>query len=145
MVVNFMKNSSPQNQVTKQVSSTQPVDCALKQDCSILRPVFIVNGVNITSFNYAQVADFGGRYYFITDIITLNENTLEVHMLVDPLMSFAADIKASKAIIARNTNMYNRYIVDDKFTILNYERIQTKQFPNSFPNNGNFVLIVAGS
>lgn len=145
MVVNFMKNSSPQNQVTKSVSSTQPVDCNLKGNCSVINPVFIVNNVNITSFNYAQVNDLGGRYYFIDDIITLNENTLEVHMTVDVLMSYATDIRASKAIIARNTNMFNRYIVDDKFTILNYERIQTKKFPNKFPDNGNFVLIVAGS
>lgn len=146
MVVNFYKNNSPSNQVTKTISASKPnVNCNLKNDCSILSPILLVHDLGITTCNYAQIPDFGGRYYYITDIITLNEATLEVHLAVDVLMSFKTDILASRAIIARNQNMYNRYVPDPKFTVLSYERIQTKQFPNSFPSNGKFVLIVAGS
>lgn len=146
MLVNFMKNSSPKNQITKLVSASKPnVDCDLKGECSILTPVLIVQDLGITTCNYAQIPDFGNRYYFVTDIITLNESTLEVHLSVDVLMTYKTDILASRAIIARNQNMYNRYIPDPKYTVLSYERIQTKQFPNSFPSNGNFVLVVAGS
>lgn len=146
MVVNFYKNSSPNNQITKSISASKPnVNCNLKGECSILSPVLIVQDLGITTCNYAQIQDFGERYYFITDMITLNESTLEVHLAVDVLMSFKTDILASRAIVARNQNMYNRYIPDPKYTVLSYERIQTKQFPNSFPNDGKFVLIVAGS
>lgn len=145
MVVNFYKNSSPANQITKTISASKPnVNCNLKGNCSILSPVLIVQDLGITTCNYAEIADFGGRYYFITDMVTLNESTLEVHLAVDVLMSFKDDILASRAIVARNQNMYNRYIPDPKFTVLSYERVQTKQFPNSFPTNGKFVLIVAG-
>lgn len=145
MVVNFMKNSSPSNYLTKQVSTSKQVQCDIKGNCSILSPILIVQDLGITTSNYCQIPDFGNRYYFVTDIITLNEATLEVRLSVDVLMSYKTDILASKAIISRNQNMYNRYVPDPKFTVLSYERIQTKQFPNKFPDNGKFVLIVAGS
>lgn len=145
MVVQFMKNSSPDNYVNKTVSVSKLIDCTLKQECSILYPTLIVNNLGITTCNYALIPDFGNRYYYISDIITLNENTLEVHLTIDVLMTYKTDILTSEAIIARNQNMYNRYITDNKFTVLSYERIQTKQFPNEFPTNGKFVLIVAGS
>lgn len=145
MVVKFMKNSSPANYLTKSVSTSKQVQCDLKGNCSILSPVLIVQDLGITTSNYCQIPDFGNRYYFIDDIITLNESILEVHLSVDVLMTYKTDILASKAIISRNQNTYNRYIPDPKFTVLSYERIQTKEFPNSFPTNGKFVLIVAGS
>lgn len=145
MVVQFMKNSSPENYVTKTVSTSKSLDCNLKRDCSILYPKLTVYDLGVTTCNYAFIPDFGNRYYFVTDMKTLNEKTLEVELAIDVLMSYKTEILASEAIIARNQNMYNRYITDNKFTTLSYERIQTKKFPNSFPENGNFVLIVAGS
>lgn len=145
MVVNFMVNSSPKIQVNKAVSSTQPIDCALKENCNILTPTLIVVGVNISAYNYFQIADFGGRYYYIDKVETRNQNTTEVTGEIDPLMSFKADILASRAVIERNEKLFTKYISDSKYTVLNYERIQTKAFPNSFPTNGEFILVVAGS
>ena len=144
MVVNFMQNTSPEIQVNKTVSTPKPIDCALKGNCSILKPVLIIQGELITSYNYFQIPDFGNRYYFIDSIITLNENTLEIKGRIDVLMSFKDDILNSKGIIERNEKEFIKYITDSKYTVLNYERIQTKQFPNSFPNNGEFILVVAG-
>lgn len=144
MLVNFMNNSSPENAVNKVVSTSKSAECDLKGNCSILNPVLIVQDLNILNCNYAQIPDFGGRYYFVTDIITLNSSTLEVHLSVDVLMSFKSDILKSVAIVARNENMFDRYIPDPKFTIYSYERIQTKVFPNAFPDTGKLILIVAG-
>lgn len=144
MNVTFMKNSSPNIQVTKTVSTSKQLDCQLKGECSVLNPILIVQDSSILTCNYAHIPDLGNRYYFVTDIVTLNESTLEVHLAVDVLMTYASSIRASKAIVSRNQNMYNRYVPDPKFTVLSYERIQTKQFPNKFPDNGKFVLIVAG-
>lgn len=146
MLVNFMINKSPEIQVNKTVSATQPVDCQLKENCDMINPTFIVYGVDITSFNYFQVPDFGNRYYFVVPpLMTRNENTFEVTGQVDVLMSFKEDILNANGIIERNENEFMKYITDSKYTVLNYERIQTKLFPNSFPTNGEFVLIVAGS
>lgn len=144
MLVNFMVTNSPEIQVVKTVSSTQPIQCALKAQCDILHPTLIVNGVNITSFNYMQIPDFNNRYYFIERITTRNENTFEVEGRIDVLMSYQNDILAATGIIERNEKEFIKYITDSKYTILNYERVQTKQFPNAFPNNGEFILVVTG-
>lgn len=144
MLVDFMKNSSAEIVVNKTVSMSKSLDCQLKTGCSVQNPVFIVNGVNISEFNYMQVQDFGGRYYYVDEVITRNQGVIEVAGRVDVLMSFKADILKSQAVIERNQNVFSKYISDSKYTILNYERIQTKVFPNSFPNNGEFILVVAG-
>lgn len=144
MVVNFMQNLSPEIQVTKELSTSKPLQCNLKADCDILNPVLLIFGENITSYNYFSIPDFGNRYYFIDNIFTRNENTLEIIGRIDVLMSFKSDILNATGIIERNEKEYIKYITDSKYTVLNYERIQTKQFPNSFPNNGEFILVVAG-
>lgn len=144
MVVKFMQNLSPEIKVVKELSTSKSIECALKANCSVLQPVLIIQGEPITNYNYFTMPDFGNRYYFIDSIVTLNQNTLEITGRIDVLMSFQTDILNATGIIERNEKQYIKYITDAKYTVLNYERIQTKQFPNSFPNNGEFILIVAG-
>lgn len=144
MVVNFMQNLSPEIQVVKEISTPKPIDCILKSNCSILNPILIIQGELLTDYNYFSIPDFGNRYYFIDSIITLNENTLEISGRIDVLMSFQTDILNATGIIERNEKEFIKYITDSKYTVLNYERIQTKTFPNSFPNNGEFILVVTG-
>lgn len=145
MVINLYKNTSPEIQLSKTLSTSKSVNAVLKQDCSITNPVLILSDVNIGDCNYFQMPDFGGRYYFINSIITHEANILEIYGRVDVLMSFKTDILASTGIIERNETEYTKYIQDSKYSVLSYERIQTKVFPNSFPNNGNLILVVAGS
>lgn len=144
MLVNFMKNSSAEIVVNKTVSTSKSLDCNLKMESSVFQPRLIVNGVSIAEFNYMQIPDLGNRYYYIDEVITHNQGVLEVVGRVDVLMSFSSDILASSAVIERNENVFSKYVSDSRYTILNYERIQTKLFPNSFPNNGQFILVVAG-
>ena len=145
MVINLMKNSSSEIVLNKNLSTSKSVDAVLKSDCSILYPVLILRDVNIGDCNYFQCFTLGNRYYYIDDIITREANILEIHGRVDVLMSFKTDILASTGIIERDETEYTKYLPDSKYSVLSYERIQTKVFPNSFPNNGNLILVVAGS
>lgn len=145
MVVTFYKNSSPAIQVNKELSMSKDYECQLKFDCSILEPVLIVSEMLPADYNYFYIPDFGGRYYFYSSPVTREANIIEVHGIVDPLMSFKTDLLNSTGIIERNENEFTKYIQDSKYSVLSYERIQTKIFPNSFPNNGEFILVVAGS
>ena len=69
MVINLMKNSSPEIQVDKTVSTSKSVNCVLKQDCSLLHPTLILKDVNVGDCNYFQMPDFGNRYYYIDNIM----------------------------------------------------------------------------
>lgn len=145
MVVTFYNNTSPEIQVSKVLQNATAVQNVVnKQPCDIMTPTLKIINVDINQFNYCYIDTFN-RYYYITDIKSLNENTIEVSLQVDVLMSFANDIKAASGVISRNENQFMKYINDSKYTVLNYERIQTKVFPNSFPTTGNFILVVAGS
>lgn len=143
MVVNLMKNSSPHNAVNKVVTNVMTLDVMLKNPTDVLNPTIIVVGTGVTGYNYAQIPDFG-RYYFLGEPITRNENTVEIELSVDPLFSFAGEIRANSGVVDRNANIINNYLADPEQKELAYKRIQTKAFPNSFETNGNLVLIVTG-
>lgn len=71
----------------------------------------------ILTCNYAYIKEFN-RYYFITDIISLNRNLWRLVMRVDGLMSFYGNIKKLYALVSRNEFTYNDYIIDN---LVNYK------------------------
>lgn len=144
MVVNFYQNKSAVNVLSKTIVQTATGQCDIKNDCDIYNPTIIAYDLPVLTSNYMYIPDFS-RYYFIENITTLNEKTLAISGAVDVLMSFKTDILNGTGIIERNEKNFTKYIQDSKYTVLSYERVQTKQFPNSFPTTGQFILVVAGS
>ena len=71
----------------------------------------------ILTCNYAYIKEFN-RYYFVTDIISLNRNLWRINLRCDVLMSFYGGIKNLNALISRNEFTFNNYIVDD---LVNYK------------------------
>ncbi|MDD7316764.1 MAG: hypothetical protein PUG55_04985, partial [Bacillales bacterium] len=71
----------------------------------------------ILTCNYVYIKEFN-RYYYVTDIISLNRNLWRLNMHVDVLMSFKENIYDINAFITRNEFEYNNLIVDD---LLSYE------------------------
>ena len=65
MVIEAYSGFTKKPNSTKQPSgSGTQLDVRLKENCSVLNPIFIVNGYNL-SHNYIK---WGSRYYFIDDI-----------------------------------------------------------------------------
>ena len=61
---------------------------------------------------------------------------------MDVLETYKTQIKANQAIIKRQAKLYNLYLDDPEFHVLNYERIQCYKFPaNAFTKNFNFLLV----
>ena len=99
---------------------------------------------SLASFNYMYIADFG-RYYFIDDIVSINQGIWEVSGHVDVLETYKTAILANKAIVKRQQSKYNLYLDDPDFHAYNYERIQTLQFPvNTFSKALEYVLVCNG-
>ena len=92
------------------------------------------------------ISDFS-RYYFIDDIISINNDIWEVHGHVDVLETYKTQILANQAVIARQQNRYNLYLNDPDFMTYNFDQIQTKKFSNpaGFNKVLNYVLVVNGS
>lgn len=84
------------------------VSVNLKAPTSLIKPIFIIDGVNET-YNFCK---FEGRYYWIDDIIILNKDLMELHCSVDVLATYRSQILASTQYVLRSASNYDANVVD---------------------------------
>lgn len=143
-------NKSATNVVDKELLLQTPdLVGTLRDGCSIIDPVIIVEanspGFHANHSNYLYIEEFV-RYYYITNIVSINYTLWELHCHVDVLMSYKDQIRAQTAIIARQEAKYNLYLDDGVFMAYQNPIVQTKLFSNPTPfETQSFVLMVAGS
>lgn len=102
-------NASDPKTVSKNITTISSYSVVLKDDCSERNPVVILS--ERPAGNYAYISDFG-RYYYIVDK-TFKGGVWEVTLRCDVLMTFADEIRALDAIIARQENLGNLYLEDN--------------------------------
>lgn len=100
-------NKKPNSTRQPSASGTQ-IDVRLKENCSVLNPIFIVNGYNL-SHNYIK---WGVRYYFIDDIVILSNSHAEYICRTDVLATYKSDIGGSSQYVTRSASSYDGDIVD---------------------------------
>lgn len=143
--ISFGVNNSPTNKINKDITISQTVSGTLKAGTSVIDPVILIAGDAgaYSAYNYMQIDTFNGRKYFITDIRTQANGILEISGHVDVLYTYATQILAQSAVIARQENNWNLYIEDGIFKTYANSKIITKTFPSGFDSQ-SFVLAVAG-
>ena len=141
--VTLYNSSSPVEKIGKTLTSGGTYSCSLKDTTSILNPVLVIRTSDpVYNYNYLYIQEFG-RYYFINDIKSVNNNVWEISAHVDVLETYKTAILANDAVIRRQDKLFNLYLDDPEFHVLNYERIQTLKFPaNAFSKNLTYVLVV---
>lgn len=139
-------SASPVEKIGKALTAGGSYSCTLKETTSVLNPVLILRTSDpVYNYNYLYIQEFG-RYYFINDIRSVNNNVWEISAHVDVLETYKSAILANSAVVKRQASQYNLYLDDPDFHAYNYERIQTLKFPdNTFNKNLNYVLVVNGS
>lgn len=147
--VKCYRNNSPTNFVDKELDLLETLNGTLRDGSSIIDPVILVQanapGFQSNQVNYLYVEQFG-RYYYITNIISVNYTLWELHCHVDVLMSYKEQIRQQTAIVARQESQYNLFLDDGIFMAYQNPLIQTKYFSNATPfETQEFVLVVAGS
>jgi len=144
MTIDFYKNHSEKNKLDKDLTSVTSMTGELKENCSIIDPVIKIVG-NVGTFaavNYMYIAEFG-RYYFINNVISINNDICEVHEHVDVLSTYKDQIRAQNAIVSRQERKWNLYLNDGVFKTYQNPYIITKAFSSGFTSQ-HFVLTVAG-
>ena len=120
-----------------------PISCSFKDDTTMENPAVIISpDAYSAACNYVYLDDTS-RFYYVTDV-TFSQQRCILHLKVDVLMSFAAEIKLSKCIAARSSSSFNMYVNDERYNALEYSNVFTKPFPNSFSKSLEYVLIVGG-
>lgn len=148
LTIKLYHNASPVNKIGKNLTDELVTsDVLLKDDVSILKPVFKVRDVrSIITYNYLYCPELQ-RYYFIDDIVSVHNDLWEISCHVDVLETYKNGIKSNKAVIKRQQNIYNLYLNDPDFITYNNDKIQTLQFKNGtgFSKNLSYVLVINGS
>lgn len=141
----IQKNNSEPIHLTKDLTNILSTSVWLKEDTSIIDPVFVLEATlsDLIEVNYVTVPTFG-RSYFITNITSISTDLVELTCHVDVLSSFADEIKANKGIIFRQENEWNLYLNDGVIQAYQDPIVTTQLFPKGFTQQ-NFVLVAAGS
>ena len=145
--VTLKVNSSPVEKIGKTLTVGTDYTCRLKENTSILRPTIILLSVtDPTGFNYMYISEFG-RYYFIDDIVSVNNNIWEISGHVDVLETYGTAIKANSAVIKRQEKVFNLYLDDPEFKVYNNTRVQCKRFNGggNFSKTLTYVLVTCGT
>ena len=145
--VDLYQNESPVEKIGKNLTNSHTIsDVVLKRDTSILRPILLINSVqDIYTYNYMYISEFG-RYYFIDDIRSVNNNMWEISAHVDVLETYKSQILANTAVIRRQSLKYNTYLNDPEWKTYSYEQVAAFKFPvTPFNKDLKYILTVAGA
>ena len=135
------------NSTKKPTGTYKNYNVDFKGPVSILTPVIRIHDSTFSiTYNYCYIPTLG-RYYFVTDVRSVGNNRYEVDAKTDVLSTWKSQIRSNTAVIRRQQKKYNLYLDDPDFHVLNYERIQTLQFPisNGFNKTLQYVIVTNGA
>ena len=127
MTIIFYNSENEKNVVVKQLSNGTTMTGTLRMPTSVLNPVVIIENATFPTWNYAYISEFN-RYYFVTNVVSINEKIWQIEMKVDVLMSFSATILTQTALIARNEFDEDNRIADIKRPALSRSDISYTEF-----------------
>jgi hypothetical protein len=154
MTINLYSTGDNPKTVSKTLTAISSVQGRATQPCNILRPELILSGdstVNAINANYVYVPDFG-RYYFVKDHTTDTAARIILSCEVDPLMSWAAGIRASKQLVTRSESVGKpTEITDNQYPLSKRKNMFVIAFEGGSMNldsatadTYNFIINVAG-
>ena len=144
--IKLCHNLSPVEKISKNIDTgIEITGCVLKDRTSILKPTIrIRTSESIYTYNYMYIAEFE-RYYFIDDIVSVNNGVWEVSGHVDVLETYKNSILSNDAVIKRQGAQYNTYLNDSEWSVFTYDDVITFKFsPSGFQKALSYLLVVAG-
>lgn len=144
-IISLFKTASENNRVVKDLTDEKQLSGELRNQTSVLNPsIRIESADNISTYNYAYISEFG-RYYYITDIVSVRTNCWVVSLRCDVLMSYKDEIQNFNVILdnTQETGLSN-YLASPNWVNLVKTKTDIKAFPYGLSEQGEFILITAG-
>ena len=139
----LMRNDSDTNVVSKTLATLSTVTGVLKESTSIMNPIIRIEGSIPTTCNYMYISTFG-RYYYVTDIISITNDIFEIHAHVDVLQTYGSSIKNCTGIVARQQEKWNLYLDDGSFKTYQNDKTKAIAFSGGFTSE-QFLIAIAGA
>ena len=96
---------------TKQPSGGRTISVRLKDNCSVVNPVFRLKS-NDKDINYVK---WDNNYYYVDNVEFLANEEIAVHCSRDALATFKSDIGGSTQYVARSAVEYDEYVQDMRY------------------------------
>lgn len=146
MVVNCYNTASDAADVNKSLTLVKTVNLEVKGTNNLMdAELTITNPANV-NFNYVQIMDapYNGRYYFVSPETTTFNGIVVLALHEDVLMSLKGQFLNEGAVIDRQENEGNLFLIDTEFPVENRNKIFFKQFPSGFDTGLTYYLTVGG-
>ena len=150
MTIFLYYNKSERIRITKDLVEVVSLDGTLREPTSLVDPVITIQIDQVTGYNYCYIPEFE-RGYFIQDIISIRTGLVELHCHVDVLSTYSSQLITLTAIVSRNENQYNEWLVDNRAVLGRLEENNTFINTNLFnrrmcgENGYNTVVTVTTS
>lgn len=146
MQVVLCQNLSENDIINKNISVVDTASCTIKGPISVENPVLILDyDSDLQDINYIRISEFS-RCYYITDIVNLSGHRYQITCKTDVLESFKESILSLSCVVEKQEQdaLCNKYYNDGSFVSQEKEFIYTKDFPEGFLDDGEYILITAG-
>lgn len=135
----FFQNTAEPNRVNKTDYLEEQIRVAgnLRDISDVINPsiTFECTDDKILKSNYVYIPAFN-RYYFINSITSVRTNLWRVNLHCDVLYSFRNDVLQIKAIIDRQENNFNRYLIDNNMPLSSIPYKEAKEILTDDEGNG---------
>lgn len=145
MYLQFYVNNSEKHAIRKNLSNGPSFSGFMREETSIISPVFVIETDNLSQYNYLYVSEFN-RYYFINDISIIRTNLWRVSCSVDVLMSFQSSILKLSCVVDKQQGQFNSntFLNDGSFVADSRVGLEVKNYPNGFNPTPSLILVTVG-
>lgn len=144
MVIVLGTIADESNKLNKTINNVTNINGTLRQETSVINPSVLIEAQNLSGYNYMYINDFG-RYYFITDIVSVRNGLWRVTGKVDVLMSFKAGIETCPVILANTeTTLLDKYMSGEMWKTQVKSKTDVINFPSGLNSTGEYILITSG-
>lgn len=142
MVIKAFTGFQKKPNETKQPTGGTDLTVRLKENTSVINPVFLLTGYNL-AHNYIQ---WGNRYYFIDDIVIIGNDLAEYHCSTDVLATYKTNIGSSSQYILRSASASDGKITDNFYPMIAQKTFSKDPHTTKFiePSQGTYIFGVQG-
>lgn len=116
MVIKFYNNTSSKLALDKNLINETTLNGTLREQTSLINPVFNIESNNVFSSNYCYIPDFD-RYYYVTEIESVRQGLWRISLHVDVRSSFKQGIRSNTPVLERSQALYDLNLPDPNLSI----------------------------
>lgn len=130
------KVTNQPNELTKTLNNAVVIEGSFRSEIDSMDSIVEIES-NTYDFNYVHIPSLN-KYYFLQNIVHVNQKIIRMLLHCDVLMTYKADILASYGLVIQGGTINPYYSSIDSDSRQTIRRVT---FPYTFNNTGNYVLV----